>query len=534
MIQNAPSRLLGHRPKIQSHKKCKTLLPIHRNLHSSFAATIFKPVFWAIAFCLSLHLTLGCASSGAQTKGSTAALMAEDKSEASLKANSGPETHGFNREDEVWRAKRPPSGTLQELRFPEVQEFKLRNGLRVFLLERHDLPIVRMSLVSNAGSFRDTSSTSGLAYATYEMLGEGTSKRSKEELADAFATIGTHLESSVNRESGSVSVSTLKEHLLVANELLYEVVSKPAFSSKGFRAWQKRHAQALKARSASPEAILSDTLMRALWGRKHAYARPVPGTLTTLKKLSSRKAKSFWNKYVGTRSSRLVIVGDISESEVRDLTQSSFAKWRKRGRTRSKVSRARTTQKATTVVGGFPNAPQTQVAYARVLAAPDSQVIPQARVAAAVLGGMFTSRLNLALREERGWTYGAHTSINYLLGKSLLIAGSAIESDHALEGLEVMRQEIARLQKEGITEQELEMAKADIASGLGQAFATLESSTATLGSLYAHQLSTQTLEKQVAQVQALSKKEVDTFLSEWLDASKWRAVLVGDAVQLKR
>lgn len=441
----------------------------------------------------------------------------------------GPKGSGQRRliPDEPWRQARPPSGAAPALKLPLVQKLDLRNGLTVYLVEDHSLPMVSARIVVRAGSAQESAKDAGLAELTWELLDEGAGGMNQLALANAFARLGAEPRTSCGLESGAVELQLQKKHAEAGLKLLSAVVTKPAFAAGDFERARAQAVARVKERQADPGAV-ADSLTQALvYGSEHAYGHDGGGAPDTLAKLSALKVKAFWSTWATPKNSALILSGDLSPDEAKALAQKSFGAWS--GSPKAPKAAAEPAARSTVTVAmvDTPGAPQASVRIGRAgLAATDAD-LPAMLVLNDIYAGTFSSRLNLKLREEKRWTWAAKSRQVEALGRGLWLTRSEVQTDAAADAVAEALAVLEGL-RGGVTDDELARAKDGLVRSLPARLGAVEEQTSALGASFALGLGPERFEKLAAAVQALTLDDVKRVAEKVIVKDDLVIVLVGD------
>ena len=434
---------------------------------------------------------------------------------------------------EPWRDTRPAAGAAAPLTFPAFQRAELKNGLTIVVLEEHGLPTVHATLVVRAGTAMD-GRDSGLANVAWDLLDEGTGDLTAPALANAFADLGADVSSSASREYGNLSVEVLRPELERALDLMSQVAQRPAFSPSDFERLKKLQLASLKGKEGDPETLGWQVLMAEVFGADHPYGHPGDGTVASVEKLKVAAVKRFWSEFAGPKNAALVFVGDISVNDAKALSEKQFGKWRGGP---AKAPKAPTTPKARKgtkiVVVDFPGAPQTMIRLGRPLLAAADADLASATVMNQVLGGMFTSRLNLKLREEKQWTYGAFSSVDARYGVGPFIVGTDVQADKTGDAIAEVFAQLDTLKTGGITEAELGLAKANYLRSLPGLFAVAPLQTAEAAWAFALSLPADHHQKLAASVEAVTAEQAKAAAERAIVKEDMVVVLVGDRATIE-
>jgi len=434
--------------------------------------------------------------------------------------------------DEPWRKEKPVPGEAPSLKLPTFQKTQLKNGLTLIVVEEHALPIVEASLLIKAGAMLDTSSTAGLAALTWDLLDEGAGKMDAVALADAFAELGTQLGTWNSRELGGAGFGVLKRKLDDGLGLLATVIQKPTFASEAFEKVRDRRLSSLKAREGDPRSLMQDTFSPLAYGKDHPYGLLPLGTEDTLKKLAVAKVKQFWAANTGPANSALILVGDITLEEANDLAEKHFGKWKGKGKAPTAPKDPAAVPFKIHVVKAAEGAPQTVMWFGRPLLRANDPDEIKYDVMNQVLGGMFSSRLNMNLREDKGWTYGAGSFIEARLGQGPIVAAASIMTPHTAAAVGEFFKEFEKLSTEPITDEELALAKANIVKSMPGRFETLSAMAGAASELFAYDLPLDHYMKIPAEVEAVTKDDILAAAKKALAKDGMTVVLVGDGAQI--
>jgi zinc protease len=379
---------------------------------------------------------------------------------------------------------RPEPSAPRAYEPPVPVQFAGPNGLKVWLLERHSMPIVSMQLVVNSGSASDPEGQAGLAFITAQMLDEGAGKRDAVALSQELDRLGAHLRTGAESDYSFVHVTALKKNLTETAALFSDVVTQPRFAE---RDWKRAHdlwQNELRARQSDPALVADVVLLENLFPAGHPYAHPSDGTLRGASKIGLPDARRFYATHWRPAHATLVVVGDVSRQELEPLAARAFGAWGPSGETRSTEPVDSVSPHASgrrVVLVDRPEAPQSVIAVARrSIAASNEDRALLARVNVA-LGGSFTSRLNQDLREEHGWTYGARSNVSFSRLPGGFVAHAAVQTEHTGEALDAMLKDIAAVASQGLTDAEVEKTSQILRAELVESFETASAASRRLG-----------------------------------------------------
>jgi len=380
---------------------------------------------------------------------------------------------------QAWRKTVPVAGPESAFHLPVPKTFALKNGMKVYLLEDHSLPVFSASVVTHAGSEADSAAKAGLASFTARLLTEGTTSRSATVLADQAEQIGTSLNAAADMDSASASLGALSNNTEAGLDLLSDVVEHPAFAPEEIERVRKQRLVAITQESDQPVAAVLRVGFRTLYGDQPYGFRPI-GTTESVKAISPEDIGGFWKQHYGPSNAALLFAGDVTESEARRLAEQHFAGWTGAASSVAVVPAAPAPPALKIVIVDKPGAPQTAL-FAFGLGLPRTTPdYPAVAIMNSVLGGLFASRINMNLREEHGYTYGAQSGFFFYREGGPFYAGGLIRADATGPAAKQLMLELNRIRTDPPTPAELKLAKESQLHSLPGEF---ETASASLGGL---------------------------------------------------
>lgn len=301
----------------------------------------------------------------------------------------------------------PELGPPKPVTLPPVIERRLSNGLRLLVVEHHELPLADFVLVTRSGSEMDPARKEGVASLTSGILDEGTATRNSQQIADQAAFLGVDLSTSSGWDASRVSLHTPTAQLDSALALFSDVALRPAFASKELERLRKeRLTQILQIKDRAPQ-IASLAFSAILYGENHPYGRWQTGTEPSVKSITRADLQRFYNTYYRPNNSTLIVVGDVSVNDIQARLEKLFGAWKPADVPGAKFTTPPTVATTTVYLIDKPGAPQSSFRIGDVGVARSTNDFFPIQVMNTILGGSFTSRLNQNLRETKGYTYGA-------------------------------------------------------------------------------------------------------------------------------
>ena len=360
------------------------------------------------------------------------------------------------------RSKLPVPVLKPEVRFPALERATLSNGLKVIFAARHAIPFVQFSLLLDAGYASDQFATPGTAKLAMDMLDEGTTRRTGLQISDELASLGATLGSGCDLDMASVGLSTLSKNLDPALDLFADVVLHPAFRDGDFARLQKQSLAGIQREKAEPVSMALRVFPGLLFGKDHAYGNPLTGSGTTASvgQLTPADMRKFHQTWFKPDNATLVVVGDTTLAELQPKLKKLFKEWRPGVVPKKNLAAVPHQAKSSVYLIDRPGAQQS-IIYAGHVAPPKANPDEIAiETMNNILGGSFTSRVNMNLREDKHWSYGAHTFLAGARGQRPFVGYAPVQTDKTKESMvELLKELRGVLGDRPITGEELAKAK---------------------------------------------------------------------------
>ena len=345
--------------------------------------------------------------------------------------------------NDVDRSKPPVPELKPEVRFPVLQRTTLANGLKIVFVERTNVPVVQFSLLLDAGYAADQFASPGTAKLAMDMLTEGTKKYSALSLSEALALLGAHLGAGCDLDTSFVSLNALRENMSASLELFADVVLNPLFLEADFARLQKQRLAGIQREKTEPASMGLRVLPQLLYGPQHAYGNPFTGSGTEagVAKLTAADMKKFHATWFKPNNATLVVVGDASLATLTPRLEKLFSGWKAGEVPKKNIAPVSAPQSCVYLIDR-PGSLQSVIYVANVAppkANPEEVAI---ELMNKMLGGDFTSRINMNLREDKHWTYGARTSIPDARGQRPFITMAPVQGDKTKESMLELSKEL--------------------------------------------------------------------------------------------
>ncbi len=431
-----------------------------------------------------------------------------------------------------WRSNAPAPGAAPALNLPIPKKIKLDNGLSLYLVEQHSLPVVSANMILLSGSDRNPPGQPGLASFTAEMLDEGTSKRTPLEIAADADQIGASLSTGSSTDLSWVATRTLKKNVEAAFELVSDVLLNPAFSPAEIeRVRHDRLTQILQQKD-SPGVLATKLFFDAVYGSSHPYGYMDVGTEESNKAVTHELLTRFYQTGYFAANSAMVVAGDITEPELRGLAEKYFGKWKPSGSI-SEMPAVTGRPRAGIVIAERPDAPQTVLRIGHVGVARSNPDYVKIEVMNTALGGLYSSRINLNLREKHGFTYGASSAFIFRRGPGPFLIGTSVRTDVTAAAVAEIFNEIHRMRESEISLEELDKAKDSIARSLPGLFETTPEAASSIGQLFVHDLALDYYHDLPEEIREVSAADVRQVAQKYIKPEEAIIVAVGDRSRIE-
>jgi len=429
--------------------------------------------------------------------------------------------------------KTPPTAAPPiTVHLPVPETFALSNGLKVYVVENRSLPVLSAALVARAGSENNTPAKAGLATFTALVMNEATTTRDLKQFADAQELIGTRISMYANMDSATTSMTVLTSHTQEGMDLFSDVLEHPALKAENLDRLRKRRLVAIEQETDSVSAMASRVGPKLLYGEQ-PYGLSQIGTTASITGITHDDVAGFYAAHYGPSDSALVLVGDINLAEAKPLAEKYFGGWKGEAVAPVAIPAPPVVGSTNIVIVDKPGAPQTSLSVYGLgvpVTSPDSPILD---VLTYTLGGAFSSRINMNLREVHGYTYGAFAYYDMFREGGPFIAGSLVRTDVTGPAAKEMIGEIKRFPTEPSTDAELKMAKDASVQSLPGQFETTDSIAGSVGSIYLYDRPLDYYAALPAKYRAVSAADVARVAKEDLHPDHLIIVAAGDRAKIE-
>jgi zinc protease len=430
--------------------------------------------------------------------------------------------------EEDFRKTQPAPGAPHDFKLPAMKPFALPNGIEVYLVEQHNLPIVSMDLNFDGGSITDPKGKDGLASVCMAMLTEGTQQLDKLQYSEALADIASQVNAYATDDVQGIGLATLTKHLDATFALFADTLRSPGWRPADFDRMIKRRVEALKQQRGNPTQIPGRVMGSVLYGPTHPLGSVI--TEASLRAITIDDCKHQVGTWLQPGHARLFVVGDLTRKQLEDLfAKSPLAAW-KGTAPKPPVLPAPRTMAGKIFFVHVPDAAQSTVMFLELgpkRTAPDYFANT---IMSSVFGGSFTSRLNMNLREDKGYSYGARGGFGYSKAFGTLTATAPVQADSTYQTLLEIQRELEGLAsgKHPVTAEELEREKLNATLALPARFATSQAALGQYRSLVYYGLPLDYFNSYVDHVNKVTEAQVKQSAEAHLRLKQGVYLVVGD------
>lgn len=427
------------------------------------------------------------------------------------------------------RSKPPAIGPAPSLKLPAIQKQKLSNGLAVWIVEHHEVPLAQINLIVRSGSAADPIGKFGVGNLAAAMLDEGAGTRSALDLADALEFLGANLSTTSSFDYSAIRMSVPVSKLGEALPLMSDVALRPTFPSSELERLRKERLTALLQARDNPGALIQIAFPRIVYGPTHRYGTSANGLPPAIEALTVADLQAFYRAHYRPDNATLLVVGDATPASIMPSLEKAFGSWKAEG--------------MAALVAEVPNAPQLKSRQIYIVDKPEaaqSQVrigwvgVPRStpdyaglQVLNTILGGSFTSRLNQNLREKHGYAYGAGSVFDTRLSAGPFYSSANVQTDKTGDALKEFFNELNGM-LEPVPAEELTKAKNYVALGFPGEFETTGDLARKLEELVAYNLPDETFTNFVAAVSKVTAGDLQRLAARYIQPDKMAVVIVGD------
>jgi zinc protease len=419
---------------------------------------------------------------------------------------------------------------------PTIERAKLSNGIDVLLVEKHNLPLVQVNLVVKGGWSADPVSRLGTGSLTAELLDEGTKSKTALQISEAFRDLGANFSTESDLDACEVHLNALKTKLDPALALMADVVLHPTFPADELERQRKIYLGRVQEESKEPFSVVQNTFFKTVYGPEHPYGQPITGTGTvaTLNAITRQDLVDYYEANFAPSNAALVVAGDITIDEAVAKLERAFRAWPAREVARREVPEPPRVAGNTIYIVDKPGAPQSVIVVGHAAIPRNSPDYAGCAVMNNAIGGQFMSRLNLNLREDKGYTYGGGSFFVSARGKGPFLLYAPVQTQYTKESLVEIMKELRDVQaKRPLTEAEVADSKSNLVRSYPQEFQGLGAIANKLGQIVTYDLPDDEWVQYTHTIAGIDAAEANEAARKHLQPDAEVIVIVGDRSKIE-
>ncbi len=428
------------------------------------------------------------------------------------------------------RSKIPQSTEEIKFTLPEIQSFLLSNGLNILFVQRDFLPIIRMNLITYCGSIFDPIGKSGLANLFSMVIDEGAGDYNSLELSEEFEVLGSSFNSSCNHDNVVLSIQSLSEHFDRTLELLSTIILRPQFNDPDFHREKRKVEVKLLQQKDEPEELADQAFAHLIYGGNNSYSVPILGYENSINEININEIRNYYNNNFTPEKSCLIVVGNLSKEKLIDLLEKYLNDWKNKSKMFAPKFEQLKNKKMISVLNKE-GAVQTEIRVGHQSSKRNSSDYYPKFLMNMILGGQFTSRINLNLRERKGFTYGATSSFSYYKNSGEFCVSTSVSTENTYATVKEILFELEKI-KQGATKQELDFTRSSVIRKFPSQFESDWQIASNLSSLAIHNLPYDYFNTYIDKIKNVSEEEVNRAAVENIKLKELSIVLVGDEKKL--
>ena len=428
------------------------------------------------------------------------------------------------------KIKPAPFGKIK-FSLPEIKEFTHKNGLKILFVKKDNLPLVQFLLLCNAGSIFDPAGKKGLSNLTAMMLDEGAGEYDALRLSDEIDMLGSQLNVRSGEDNFIISLQTLEGNANRSFELLSKIILEPHFDDEDFQRQKRKVLTALIQRKDNPDDIAEYIFENNLFGKENPYSNLNLGNEKDINSITTKDVRNFYNKFLTAGNSVLIVVGNTSEQKINGLIDKHLSKWGKQIPETNKISDS-IRRESTIVFCNKENAMQSEIRVGHLASKRNEGNYFAKLILNMILGGQFSSRINLNLREDKGYTYGAFSRFNYYKNQAYFYVSTSVSTENTGNAIREILSELKKIRK-GVTDEELEFAKSSLIRKFPSNFETYSQVAGNLTGKVIFSLPDDYFNTYIDNVRNVSINDVNEAAAKEILAEETLIAVVGDKSKVR-
>ena len=439
-------------------------------------------------------------------------------------------------EEGVDRSSVPVTETFPESKFIKFQKEALSNGLNLVVAKQENIPIVSFNLLLDAGYAADQYSAPGTSSMVMSMLDEGTEKLDALEISDRASEIGAIISSGAGIDTSSVSMNALRENLDDSLKLYSEIILEPSFPDRELERIRNQKLAQIQQEKNQPFGIALRVLPELLYGESHAYSLPLTGSGTeeSVMQIDRQSLINYHNEWFKPNNATMIIVGDVEMDQMKPMLEKHFKNWKSGIVPEKDIADVTVAKSDSVYLIDRPGSQQSIVLAANIAPGKGDSDDLAIESMNDVIGGSFTSRINMNLREDKGWAYGARTTLLQTKGQRPFIAYAPVQTDKTAESIIEIKQELSEfLTTNPVTEDELQKVKDNNTLSLPGRWETVRAISSDLSQIITYGLPDDYWDTYTNKVRNLSSKKLQDAAEKAIKPDNLIWVIVGDLSEIE-
>jgi len=439
-------------------------------------------------------------------------------------------------EEGVDRSSVPVTETFPESKFIKFQKETLSNGLNLVVAKQENIPIVSFNLLLDAGYAADQYSAPGTSSMVMSMLDEGTEKMDALEISDRASEIGAIISSGAGIDTSSVSMNALRENLDDSLKLYSEIILEPSFPDRELERIRNQKLAQIQQEKNQPFGIALRVLPELLYGESHAYSLPLTGSGTeeSVMQIDRQSLINYHNEWFKPNNATMIIVGDVEMDQMKPMLEKHFKNWKSGIVPEKDIADVSVAKSDSVYLIDRPGSQQSIVLAANIAPGKGDSDDLAIESMNDVIGGSFTSRINMNLREDKGWAYGARTTLLQTKGQRPFIAYAPVQTDKTAESIIEIKQELLEfLTTNPVTEDELQKVKDNNTLSLPGRWETVRAISSDLSQIITYGLPDDYWDTYTNKVRNLSSKKLQDAAEKAIKPDNLIWVIVGDLSEIE-
>lgn len=421
----------------------------------------------------------------------------------------------------------PSLGADPLINVPKVWNEKLNNGINIYGIEHTELPLFDFQIEIKGGQLQDEIDKVGVANLTARMLNQGTKNKTPIELEDAIDELGARINVYATNESIVLQANCLSSKLNEVYKLAEEILLEPRWDENEFARLKQETLENIRRNKSNPAVVANNVFQKLIYGDEHIFSKNILGTEESVNAITLDDLKNYYEKNIAPQLASVSFAGNVKKDVVVKTFKSLESKWKEKPVAIKEYPEPKINEKTSVYFVDFPNAKQSEIRIGHLGIKYTDPDYFKATVMNYKLGGSFNGIVNLILREEKGFTYGARTDFRGTELPGYFVASSAVQTNATLESAQIFRDEISKY-RNGISPEEMNFTKNSLLKSNALRFETLSALRGMLSQIAKYKLPFDYVKNQEKQIQLMTIEEHKMLAQKYLHPDKMVYLIVGD------